>query len=342
MLSNKEDLSNKVTALSAQNTHTEYPSAKAVYDNLPTTMGASGSGHKGGLVPDTSSTAGTTKFLREDGTWEVPAYTAAQVQSDWNATSGMGAILNKPTIPTVPTNVSAFTNDAGYVTANTYGTVYVETAASTTAKTATIPMSYSLRQGNTFILCLKTSNTKSNATLSINNTTAKSVRIDGVATTSSNWKAGMYLCYYDGTYYQMKSNTNPFGSSASISGNTITIDGNSVTVLTSHQDISGKEDKMPISTKSSNFTATVGNYYKVNIGASVSRTITLTTPSDSTKVSNCIFYVTTSTSPSLTISAASGVTVYFSDNYSIEASSNYEINALWNGTAWFITSVEFT
>lgn len=44
---------------------------------------------------------------------------AAQVQSDWNATTGMGAILNKPTIPTVPSNVSAFTNDAGYLTSYT-------------------------------------------------------------------------------------------------------------------------------------------------------------------------------------------------------------------------------
>lgn len=41
------------------------------------------------------------------------------VQSDWNATSGDALILNKPTIPTVPTNVSAFTNDAGYLTAET-------------------------------------------------------------------------------------------------------------------------------------------------------------------------------------------------------------------------------
>ena len=40
------------------------------------------------------------------------------MQSDWNASSGMGAILNKPTIPTVPTNVSAFTNDAGYITSS--------------------------------------------------------------------------------------------------------------------------------------------------------------------------------------------------------------------------------
>ena len=59
-----------------------------------------------------------------------PTIPAAQVQSDWNAVTGMGVILNKPalfsgdyedltnkpTIPTVPTNVSAFTNDAGYLT----------------------------------------------------------------------------------------------------------------------------------------------------------------------------------------------------------------------------------
>lgn len=40
------------------------------------------------------------------------------VNADWNATSGDAQILNKPTIPTVPTNVSAFTNDAGYITAS--------------------------------------------------------------------------------------------------------------------------------------------------------------------------------------------------------------------------------
>ena len=38
---------------------------------------------------------------------------AAQVQSNWNATTGMGVILNKPT------TVSSFTNDAGYLTLST-------------------------------------------------------------------------------------------------------------------------------------------------------------------------------------------------------------------------------
>jgi len=43
----------------------------------------------------------------------------AQVNADWNAASGAAKILNKPTIPSVPTVVSAFTNDNGYVTSAT-------------------------------------------------------------------------------------------------------------------------------------------------------------------------------------------------------------------------------
>ena len=65
----------------------------------------------------------------------APTIPAAQVNADWNATSGVEEILNKPTdvsafnndagyitaqdiptIPTVPTDVSAFNNDAGYIT----------------------------------------------------------------------------------------------------------------------------------------------------------------------------------------------------------------------------------
>lgn len=48
----------------------------------------------------------------------LPTIPAAQVQADWNVTSSSSKayIKHKPTIPTVPTNVSAFTNDAGYLT----------------------------------------------------------------------------------------------------------------------------------------------------------------------------------------------------------------------------------
>ena len=46
----------------------------------------------------------------------TPEIPAAQVNADWNATSGVAEIKNKPTIPTVPTKVSAFENDAKYIT----------------------------------------------------------------------------------------------------------------------------------------------------------------------------------------------------------------------------------
>lgn len=69
-----------------------------VYGALPTTMAASGSGHKGGLVPDTPSTAGTTKFLREDGTWQEPA--------------GGGGASYTPTLQSAPTSsTTTYTKD---------------------------------------------------------------------------------------------------------------------------------------------------------------------------------------------------------------------------------------
>lgn len=70
----------------------------ATMADVPTTMGASGSGHKGGLVPDTPSTAGTTKFLREDGAWEVPA--------------GGSAAAYTPTLQSAPTSsTTTYTKD---------------------------------------------------------------------------------------------------------------------------------------------------------------------------------------------------------------------------------------
>ena len=44
-----------------------------------------------------------------------PTIPSEQVNADWNAVNGKAQILNKPTIPVVPTNVSSFNNDAGYL-----------------------------------------------------------------------------------------------------------------------------------------------------------------------------------------------------------------------------------
>ena len=44
--------------------------------SVGTVFGGSGTNHKSGAVPDPGSSAGTTKFLREDGSWQIPSYTA--------------------------------------------------------------------------------------------------------------------------------------------------------------------------------------------------------------------------------------------------------------------------
>lgn len=62
------------------------------------------------------SSGQTTSYLRGDGTWQnFPTIPAAQVNSDWNATSGVAEILNKPTIPddTKVTQTNT-TGDASY------------------------------------------------------------------------------------------------------------------------------------------------------------------------------------------------------------------------------------
>jgi hypothetical protein len=77
---------------------------------------------------DWNASSGVARILNK------PTIPAAQVQTDWLAVSGTGVLLNKPVlatvatsgaysdlsgkpiIPVVPTNVSAFVNDAGYLT----------------------------------------------------------------------------------------------------------------------------------------------------------------------------------------------------------------------------------
>ena len=67
-----EDLQgNKYAPVTTPNA-VRWPDGSNLTDKL-SVMGASGSGHASGLVPDTPTTAGNTKFLREDGTWAIPS-----------------------------------------------------------------------------------------------------------------------------------------------------------------------------------------------------------------------------------------------------------------------------
>ena len=89
-----------------------------------------------GLVPAPAATD-NTKFLKGDGTWGTPTFTqeqanwnesdttspafiqnkptipAAQVQTDWNAATGMGVLLNKPTNLVYGSNNVSYTIWAG-------------------------------------------------------------------------------------------------------------------------------------------------------------------------------------------------------------------------------------
>lgn len=66
----------------------EIPAYEAGAQVNPGVMGASGSSHASGLVPDTPTTAGTSKYLREDGTWAEPAgFTDTTYQLTVNGTA---------------------------------------------------------------------------------------------------------------------------------------------------------------------------------------------------------------------------------------------------------------
>lgn len=103
------------------------------------------------------------------------------------------------------------------------------------------------------------------------------------------------------------------------------------------------EDEMSIVTQASGTTlsAALNTYYRFtyNVGTLA---VTLPAVSDATKVQTVVLYLTTGSSPSVSVTAPSGVNVYYQDTYEISASSTYEINCLYNGGAWVVTAAKFT
>lgn len=98
---------------------------------IPTVMKGATSAAAGaaGTVPAPAK-GDQVKFLNGSGAWATAL--TSQTQADWNASIGVAAIKNKPTIPTktsqltndsnfattgaIPTKVSQLTNDSGYLT----------------------------------------------------------------------------------------------------------------------------------------------------------------------------------------------------------------------------------
>lgn len=128
----------------------------------------SGSGAKAGLVPAPSTTAGTTKYLREDGTWQVP-----------------------------PDNNTTYSPQS---LGNGYGTC--STAAATAAKVVTLS-GYNLTT-NGFVAVKFTYNVPANATMNINSKGAKAIYYDGKAITANIIRAGDLATFvYNGSQYHL-------------------------------------------------------------------------------------------------------------------------------------------
>lgn len=93
----------------------------------PGTSGSGDSGESGGSIEGLPSQTGNSgKFLTTNGS-----------NVSWgNVFSGnYNDLTNKPTIPTVPTNISSFTNDAGYITGVSWNDVSNKPTLATVATT---------------------------------------------------------------------------------------------------------------------------------------------------------------------------------------------------------------
>ena len=183
----------------------------------------SGSGAKAGLVPAPSTTAGTTKYLREDGTWQVPPNTNTTYSvvtssanglvpmfdasdgtidsssTDWVLTNNNGSIgwYKLPANAFNNTTYSAATTSAnGLMSASdkskldntnvAYGTC--STAAATAAKVITVSgnTNWKLVAGSRITVKFSATNTASNPTFNVNGTGEKSVWYNTAVITTSN------------------------------------------------------------------------------------------------------------------------------------------------------------
>ncbi|CAN5950541.1 unnamed protein product [Sphagnum jensenii] len=169
-------------------------------------FGASGSSHSTGTVPDPGATAGTTHYLREDGTWQVPSggavtsvfgrtgavvaasgdYTAAQVGAD---TVGAAAAVQTAVQGAIQQNAYIYATDTG--AANAYAV-------------ALSPVPTVIAGSNVLV---KVANTSTGAsTLAVNGTVTairKKTSAGIAAIAAGDLVAGqVYRFDFDGTYWQ--------------------------------------------------------------------------------------------------------------------------------------------
>jgi hypothetical protein len=104
------DLSGKVPTSRTVSTTAPLTGGGALTSNLTLAISdfvASGASHAKGAVPDPGVTAGTTKFLREDATWAIPAVPSGDVSEDAFSVVTGGAFAAAVTAATTHTQAAA-------------------------------------------------------------------------------------------------------------------------------------------------------------------------------------------------------------------------------------------
>lgn len=145
---------------------------------------------------------------------------------------GAGSVILLTWISNATTGYSAVGSATGrwlrsdYANSNTVPAAYCSTAAATAAKTAT-HTNYALRPNSYELVTITNANTaKSALTLNINDKGAKTIYINGVVSSNSNYTlpAGTYLVFYNGTNYYFRTDGKITGS---ITGDAATLNGRS-------------------------------------------------------------------------------------------------------------------
>ena len=136
-----------------------------------------------------------------------------------------GHISEYDSAVTIPTNTNQLTNGAGFITSPNIPYCTCATDAATIAKVATVVSGTftadNMVTGAQIIVKFTNSNSKSDATLKVGNTTVKTIKRYGTTSTSTSastsWQAGSCILFiYDGTYWQMAGWLNSTYSEASV------------------------------------------------------------------------------------------------------------------------------
>ena len=211
------DTVNGHTVLADVPANAKFTDTNTTYSNFV----KSGSGAKAGLVPAPSTTAGTTKYLREDGTWQVPPNTNTDTKVTNTLAATTKAYITGTTSAATNTGTLVFDTGvyldttAGQLTATTFkgalsgnaatatkagmlstartidgvsfdGSASIAHYATCSTAAATVAKSvdlpgFVLATGSKVAIKFTVSNTAANPTLNVNNTGAKAIYYRGAA-----------------------------------------------------------------------------------------------------------------------------------------------------------------